>query len=234
MSDFVWGLSKFRDFETCPAMFYAKYVTKEWVDTPSAAIERGNWVDRQLEDAVRYDLQLPEELIKLQPFVDACASMKRQGLSVTPQLKMGLAVDFTRVDYFKGSRLRARAMFDLSIENDRHFQLYDYKTGKYKAFHNGDAEFYGAMCHVGLGALSTDVAYLYVDEPQNCFTHKVKDAALVLANWWKKFDYADKQIAAGNIPAVTNHACGWCGNYKCPRNKNPKLEAYINNGGVPT
>lgn len=221
---FVWGLSKFRDFETCPAMFHAKYITKEWIDTPNAAMQRGTWVDGQLEDAVRYELQLPAELAGLQPFVDACCAMKKAGMAVVPQLKLGLAADFTRTDYFKGTRLRARAMFDLSIEGDRKFQLYDYKTGSFKAHHNSEAEFYGAMCHVGLGSLQTDVAYLYVDEPHNSFTHKVTDAQLVLANWWKKFDYADKQIAEGNIPTVSCHACGWCGNAKCPKNRNQKIK----------
>ena len=226
MSDlFVWGLSKFRDFETCPAMFHAKYITKEWIDTPNSAMERGSWVDKQLEDAVKYDLMLPNELAGLQPFVDACCAMKGQaGVFVTPQLKLGLSVNYQRVDYFKGDRLRARAMFDLSIEDNGKFKLIDYKTGKYKPFHLGDAEFYGAMCHVGLGSLSTEVAYLYVDEPHNCFSHQVTDAPLVLANWYKKFEYADKQVAAGNIPANSCNACAWCGNYKCPKNRNQKLK----------
>lgn len=224
---FVWGLSKFRDFETCPLMFHAKYVTKEWVETPNAAMDRGSWVDRQLEDAVKYDLKLPDELAQLQPFVDSCVAMKAAGLFVTPQLKLGLAADYTRTDYFKGARLRARAMFDLSIENAGSYTLFDYKTGKYRPYHKEDAEFYGAMCHVGLGSHHTDVAYLYIDEPHNSFEHKVTDATRVLATWWQKFDYADKQVAAGNLPAQSCNSCNWCGNYKCPRNKNPKLAEVI-------
>lgn len=223
MSYPVWGISKWRDFEQCPAMYYAKHISKEWKEAPNDAMERGSAVHKRFEEAVNYELQLPEELARFQPFVDGCVQLKAQGASVVPEFKMGMRIDFTRCDYFRDEKLRIRAAFDLYVEQKRSVMLVDYKTGKFKPSHKEDAEFYSAVGHMTTGALKTEMTYLYVDEPQNSFKFECVDAPLVMANWWKKFDYADKIIASGNVPANSCNACAWCGAFKCPKNRNKKL-----------
>ena len=220
----VWGISKWRDFETCPAMYHAKYITKEWKDTPNGAMERGRRVHKAFEDAIKYELKLPAEFEAHQPTVDGLVAMKLNGATVVPEFKFGVSANYGRVDYFDGDRLRVRCGLDVYVlDGKRRALIIDWKTGKPKQDHRQDAEFYGACVHTTLGSLATDVLYYYVDEPSANFLIPITDATAELSNWWQKFDYADKLIASGNIPANTCNACSWCGAFKCPRNKNRKL-----------
>ena len=220
----VWGISKWRDFEQCPAMYHAKYVTKEWKESPNDAMLRGQAVHKDFEDAIKYELKLRDEFAAHQSMVDNLVSMKLKGSTVVPEFKFGLSVNYQRVDYFKGERLRVRCGLDVYVLDDRRQALIiDWKTGKPKQEHRQDAEFYGSCAHVGLGNLGTSVMYHYVDDPNASFMVKIEDATAHLSNWWQKFDYADKMIASGSIPAVSCNACAWCGAFKCPRNRNKKL-----------
>jgi len=219
----IWGISKWRDFEQCPAMYYAKNVTKEWKDFPNDAMNRGRQVHKSLEDAVKYELQLPEELARFNAFVGNVIEARNGGATVVPEHKFGMSIDYQRTPFFEGNNLRVRLALDLYIEKDRHVVIIDYKTGKHKTEHEEDAEFYGAATHMTHGALTTEVQYLYVDHPECSFSKHIEDSALIMSNWWKKFEYADKLIAGGNPPRTPCNACSWCGAFKCPNNKNRKL-----------
>lgn len=219
----VWGISKWRDFEECPAKYVAKYITKEWVETPNEAMLRGQAMHKVLEEAVKYQLRLQGGLARFQPFVDGVLSMRGVGAAVVPEMKVGLSINYQSVNYFDGDRLRVRCAYDLFVEKDRKAEVYDYKSGKAKAHHREDAEFYGAVAHMITGALETHVSYLYMDNPAESFRIKIEDAPAVLSNWFQKFDYADNQVASGNVPICPGRQCSWCGAVKCQKNQNPKI-----------
>lgn len=225
MNDYpVWGISKWRDFEECPMKYYAKYITKEWVETPNDAMVRGSKMHKALEEAVKYELKLTGDLTRFQGFIDGVLAMRGVGAAVVPEMKVGMAIDFRRCDYFDGDRLRVRCAYDLYVNKDQNTNVVDYKSGKAKAHHREDAEFYGAVAATGLGGITTTVQYLYFDSPAESFQLKITDPAATLSNFWQKFEYADKQVASGNIPVCPGRQCTWCGAVKCPRNTNPKVQ----------
>lgn len=224
MSDYpVWGISKWRDFEQCPMMYHAKYIAKQWVDMPNEAMDRGRKMHKAFEDAVKYELQLPPELARYNDFVATVLVARTTGATVVPEHKFGVDICYGRVDYFRGNRLRVRCGLDLYVQNDRTALVIDYKSGKRKQEHEEDAVFYGSLVHITHGLLETNVQYLYIDYPESSFTKKIEDATAVASSWWQKFEYADKQVASGNIPVTPCNACSWCGYAACPNNKNRKL-----------
>lgn len=222
---FVWGISKWRDFEQCPGMLHAKHITKQWQDAPNDAMRRGSAVHKAFEDAVKYELQLPAELERFNGFVEGVLAMRGQGAIVRPEHKFGVSLDYQNVPYFDGNNLRVRCGLDLYVDSNRELLIVDYKTGRPKQEHEEDAEFYGALTMMTHGALKATVQYLYVDNPGSSFSKKIEDPSVVASNWWKKFEYADKLIASDNVPLTPGNQCSWCGHAACPHNKNRKLQS---------
>lgn len=220
----VWGISKWRDWESCPRMFKAKHVDKTWQDTPSPAMERGRKVHNDLELAIRLETELPSELAHMQSIVDTLCNLRKEGAVVTPEKKLGIDVHGLAVDFFRGPRLRVRAAFDVVVDNHRRFLVVDWKTGRPKDEHRADAMFYGACAGSAYGALTVDVMYAYVDEPDATFIQPVKEISKELAIWEGRFASADTAIGKGEVEIVTGPHCRWCGFAACPHNRNEKLK----------
>lgn len=220
----IWSLSKWRDFEQCPAMYYAKNVSKKWKDFPNDAMERGRKMHKLLEDSIKYDLELPAELQHMEPAIKSIVGMRAAGAAVYPEMKFGVSKQYGKVEFFDGERLRVRLVLDVFVKDDNKLLIIDWKTGKAKTEHKEDAEFYGALAHICFGPTSTSVMYSYIDAPEATFMVDCgAQATEVAATWWKKFDYADRIIAGGNPPVEPCNACSWCGAYECPKNRNKKL-----------
>lgn len=220
----IWSISKWRDFEACPAMYAAKYITKEWVEAPNDAMERGKKIHKTLEEAVKYELELPADLAHAKPTVDSFLAMKPAGAAIYPEMKFGVDIDFKRCDFFEAPNLRVRIVLDVFLMHQERLLITDWKTGKYKPEHKEDAQFYGGLGNLAFEAKETFVHYNYLDEPHNCFTDRAENIPSNMKVWWQKFDYADKMIASGNIPATRCNNCKWCGAFKCPNNQNQKIK----------
>lgn len=221
--DTVWSISKWNDWKACPAMYHAKHITKLWKDFPSPQMDRGRQLHSAMEEAIKYDVSLPDELAAFAPMVKAFREMKEDGAMVEPELKLGLSVHYKRVDFFRGERLRIRAAFDLYVEDDRKALVIDYKSGRPKTEHRQEAAFYGACAGVGMGPTAVQVMYVYLDQPESTFTVDVKDPSRELSDWNKRFSTADAAIIGGCFDLIPGNACKWCGAFQCPQNKNPKL-----------
>ena len=222
----VWSISKWRDFETCPRMYHAKNVTKRWHDSPSDAMDRGKRIHKHMEDAIKYDIELPQEIRHMTPLVEAFVALRSDGGAVYPEMKFGASIQYQKVEFFDGERLRVRFVLDLYVNHNNRTLVVDWKTGKRKPEHEEDAKFYAAFTHTCFGATDTSVQYHYVDNPVDSFNVGLEpgEAADLAAAWYKKFDYADKIIAAENIPAIPCNAYKWCGAWECPHNKNRKIQ----------
>lgn len=220
----VWGISKWREFEQCPRMYHAKNVAKRWRDTPNDAMVRGKQMHKALEDAIKYDLALPDELKHMDQLIEGLKVMRSQGMAVYPEMKFGVDIGFKRVDFFDGENLRVRCVLDLFVQDKDRLFLGDWKTGKKKEEHEEDAKFYASLTYLAFEAHDATMAYYYLDDIKASFSIDVNKAYEVAANWWKKFDYADKLVASDNIPATTCNACKWCGDWTCPHNKNDKIK----------
>ena len=222
---FIWSISKWRDFEQCPRMCRAKHVIKVgWQEQPNEAMERGKRIHKALEEAIKYNLELPNELAHMRPVVESFVAMKPQGWAVYPEMKFGVSGSFGKVDFFDGEDLRVRCVLDLFVQRPGKTLIVDWKSGKRKDEHEQDAEFYGAMTHLAFGGENeTSSMYCYVDDLPRTFETTPKESWKIAAAWWKKFDYAEQLILIENAPATPCNACAWCGDGSCQYNKNRKL-----------
>ena len=238
---FIWGISKWRDFEQCPRMCRKKHVTKQWKEAPNEAMERGKKLHKALEESIKYDLALPPELAHMDGMVKQFIRMRGQGIAVYPEMKYGVSTLFKKVEFFDGDNLRVRCVLDLFVQEDPKVSpgdglpqspdefgkilVVDWKSGKRKDEHEQDAEFYGAMTHLAFGGLyRTTSMYAYIDNMADTFTKPIENAHAIASNWWQKFDYADKLILVEEAPATPCNACAWCGDVTCKFNKNKKLK----------
>jgi hypothetical protein len=188
-------------------------------------MDRGRRLHSAMEEAVKYDVSLPDELAVFAPMIQTFRQMKKDGAMVEPELKLGLSVHYKRVDFFRGERLRIRAAFDLYVEDDnRKALVIDYKSGRPKPEHRQEAAFYGACAGVGMGPVSVQVQYIYLDQPGASFAIDVKDPSRELSDWNKRFSTADACIASGCFDLIPGNACRWCGAFNCPKNANEKLK----------
>lgn len=223
----VWSISKWRDWQSCPAMFHAKHVSKQWKDFPSPQMERGRTIHARLEEGVKYDIPLETgDEPALAPFEDvraAFVAMRNAGVTVRPEYKIGISRGFELVDFFRGADLRVRLAYDVYVNDGSKVLVVDYKTGKYKPEHQEDAVFYGAAAQC-LSNLPTTVQYYYVDFPEMSFSTAVVGGKKLLSHWWQRFDAADRNHAADSEPnQVPGPQCKWCGALACPKNRNPNM-----------
>ena len=126
---------------------------------------------------------------------------------------------------FRAPNLRVRCAVDVFVNDGGKVLVIDWKTGRYKPEHEQDADFYGCMIDIGMGARSTTVQYIYTDEPQFSFDREIKDASGLARRLYAEFEEADAYLEKVGAEPPMNPAkhCGWCGDITCPNNK--KAEA---------
>lgn len=233
----VWGVSRIRDLRQCPAMYVAKYETKKWVDTPSPQMDRGSAVHGSIENTIKYDIHLEGEAAKMpaaQQWTAALLQMKHNGVLVEPEFKFGLDKNFKMVEFFRAPDLRARVGLDVFVNDNGKGLIIDWKTGRYKPEHQGDADFYGAAAAVATRTRTMDAMYIYLDEPENTFCRTIEKPEAMMLEFWRSFDAADEyldsegkdgEVRLVNPPKNPGSHCNWCGNVTCPSNTNVKAKA---------
>lgn len=237
----VWGVSRLRDLKVCPAMYVAKYESgkRDWVETPSPAMDRGSAVHSSLENTLKYEIHLEGEAAQLpeaQKWASQLLAMKGGGLLVSPEFKFGLDKNFNKVDFFKAPDLRARVGLDVLVNDSGKGLIIDWKTGRYKPEHLTDADFYGAATAVALRTRTMDAMYVYLDEPHNNFCREIAKPEAMMIQFYDSFtkadEYLDSEGKDGEVrlispPKNPGSHCNWCGHVKCPHNTNMKAKALV-------
>lgn len=234
----VWGVSRIRDLKVCPAMYVAKYETKQWVETPSPQMGRGSAVHSSIENTLNYGIHLEGEAAKLpvaQEWTAALLQMKDNGVLVSPEFKFGLDRNFNKVEFFRAPDLRCRIGLDVLVNDSGKGLVIDWKTGRYKPEHLDDADFYGAAAAVALRTRTMDAMYIYLDEPHNNFTRQIDKPEAMMIKFYASFDAADDYLdtqgkGSDTIrllapPINPGSQCNWCGNVTCEKNTNVKAKA---------
>lgn len=234
----VWGVSRLRDLKVCPQMFVSKYEPpKSWVETGSPAMDRGSKIHTELENSLKYDLQLPPELEAGigGDFCEMLLQIKERGGSLLPECKFGLDINYNKVDFFKAVDLRARVGLDVYANDNGYAQVIDWKTGRYKPEHRDDAMFYGAAAFIAFKPRQLAATYVYIDNPRDSFTIPIEKPEAIMTAYWGQFDRADEYLdspAKGKEgvlrrdepPMNPGAYCNWCGDVECPNNKNDKAK----------
>jgi len=215
----VWSISKWRDFESCRAMFKAKHITKTWVDAPSPALENGRRVHKAFEEAVKYGVQLPPEFVSFEPALEVFEGRR----DVLTEYKFGLTRDMTHCEFF-AEDVWIRGALDLFVAKRDNPLFIDYKTGRRKQEHESDCEFYGAAVSAAYRFPRIVGQYWYVDDPKQSFARVVDDGAPIMERWAALFDAAQGMIDQDKMPPDPGPQCRWCGFAGCPHNRNEKLK----------
>jgi len=228
----VWGVSRLRDLKVCPQMFVTKYENKsQWVETGSPAMDRGSRIHSELENSLKYDLQLSKELdgTIAADFCEMLLKIKERGGALLPEFKFGLDMNYQMVDFFRAPELRARVGIDVWANDNGYAQVIDWKTGRYKPEHRDDARFYGAAAFIAMKPRQLSATYVYIDNPRDSFTMPIEKPEAIMTSYWEQFDRADQyldsvgtngQIRSEDPPMNPGSHCNWCGDVECPHNKN--------------
>ena len=222
----IWGISKWRDWQRCEAMFVAKYVTKEWRDFPSPQMERGRELHKAFEDGIKYDIPLTDHADKavhqFEPLRAWLYGQKAEGTSVLAEHKLGITRNYQPTDFF-GKDLWVRLALDVVVDAPYSVLVIDWKSGRYKPEHREDASFYRACVRHAMQKPTT-IQYHYIDEPASSFAlPEASTDTGALAGWMKRTNTADAALAAGKADLMPGPQCKWCGAFKCPMNRNEKL-----------
>lgn len=123
-----WSFSSLTSFETCPKQYYHKKVLKDVVEIPHEATTWGTTVHTHLENRVRNDTPLPEELAHYESLVTAITG---RGGDVLVEQELAVTSDFRPTEW-TSSDAWCRGIIDLGVLTGKKGVLLDWKTGKRK------------------------------------------------------------------------------------------------------
>lgn len=141
-----WTTSRLDGFETCPRQFHHVNVLRDVKQLPNEASLWGDRVHNALEDHVRIGTALPVGMTQYQGIMNKIMAIPG---TKTAEQQVALDKDFKRVDY-AGPDAWTRGKIDLTIVNNYHAIVLDYKTGKRKLSQQ----------------LRLYAAYTFADQPQ--------------------------------------------------------------------
>lgn len=205
--NFVWSITKWRDYEQCPLMFHNKHILKNFQDRPGPAMARGRDVHKAFEEGVKHGANLPREFAQWEPALDAFEGRK----DVFTEYKFGLDKYLCHTNFFSDV-VWIRFVLDLFVTDRKNPLIVDYKTGRAKDLHRSDAEFYAAAAIKAYDFPTLNVQYWYIDNPERSFAKQVDltEAPSIMMRWAQLFQSAEHKIEAGEVPAEKGEQCKWC------------------------
>lgn len=205
---FVWSITKWRDYETCPLMAYNKHVLKNFEDRPSPALDRGRKVHKAFEESVKHNIALPTELAAWDDALEPFDGRR----DVFTEYKFGLNRALLRTGFFDND-VWIRFVLDVFVPATQNPLAIDYKTGRYKDNHRSDAEFYGAAVSVAYTFPRVPVQYWYIDNPSSSFEKVVDlpEAQNIMSRWRQLFEAAELKLLGEYLPeAEKGMGCKYC------------------------
>lgn len=161
-----WSFSVLEGFETCPWRYYLTKVSKEVVDPPGEAMQKGRIVHKCMEDRIKKRSRLPEFLAKHEPLV---VRMEAIGGKMDAEIQMALDQNYRQVPWFgKGANTPwVRAITDVTVFKGTRAFVGDWKTGKRKA----DATDQLKLCSAVLFAIHPWLeeirnSFIWLDHPE--------------------------------------------------------------------
>ncbi len=124
----AWSHSAMNEFMNCPKKYYLTRVAKSAKEPPSAAMQWGNKVHKDLEKYAKSGEALPEELMKYRAYVDKIMGMKGKKLI---EEQWALTEDYYPTGWF-GKDVWVRSIVDIGVVGATKAVILDYKTGKRK------------------------------------------------------------------------------------------------------
>ena len=123
----AWSHTMLECFEQCEKKWYHKYILGE-KEPSSPALEYGNKVHKALEENLKNDAPLPEDLQKYYSLL-AAVRLASKGKKQYVELRLGVDNKLKPVEFFdKG--VWGRSAADVVLKNEDALWVGDWKTGK--------------------------------------------------------------------------------------------------------
>lgn len=125
---FTWSYSSLTSFETCPYRWYLTRWAKKVEEPQTESTLWGNRVHKALEERVKQNKPLPEDMEKFEPIVQTLIDFGK-GAQVECEQKLAINKNFQKTGYFDHD-VWLRSIADITITKGDKAFVGDYKTGK--------------------------------------------------------------------------------------------------------
>lgn len=198
---FTWSLSRLKDYEKCPRLYFYRKRPREYPEPPSRALDRGNQIHGLLEAAVRDAAPLEGALSAIKPYVDELRAAK----SIVVEQMWGYGADWKVRDDAPWLRMKLDVYTQSTPKRGK---VVDWKTGRIYGDHGDGMRLYAVGAMERFGVTTVDVELVYLDQRQiigECI--KAKEIPAIRAD----FDARVKVVVEDTRfdPTPGSH-CGYC------------------------
>lgn len=214
----VWSYSMLHCFhDICPRQGDARYIARRVKFVETEEIKWGNKVHEAFELRVGGAKPLPLEMQAWERFAtpyDGRGARVEQWFGITAQ---GQACDS------RAREVWGRGKVDLHIVNGTAAFINDWKTGNSKYEDPFELEVSALFIHAKYPHLTTIKGqYTWLKEER---TSQIYDLSNTAATWAQVCNIMNNILAwrtVGEYPMRQTPLCGWCQDFTCPHNTNPR------------
>ena len=217
----AWSWSRLNDFETCPKMFWGKYIQKCFPKPDFAAehFVKGRAVHKALEDYMKNGVVIPYPIIKDEykfyvdlKFLLPLLNKMHEAPTKLVEEKLCFDMRMNKVGWWDKNAW-VRVIMDLIVVVDDFALIIDYKTGKVKQYSDQLKLCAGTAFEIFPQVNRVLSAYLWTEHPHQKPTYAEYTRA-DNDDIWHSFGGRAELIQmaneSGNWPAKKNLFCKWC------------------------
>lgn len=203
------------EFENCPLKFKELRLLGNFKseDTHPAAA-KGLKLHRLFEDALADDVNVGEDYQWVMDYVRGYTGLK------IPEQKLAVDESFKPCEWF-ADKTFYRAILDVMVINDKHVDLFDYKTGRFRPKPRQIQE-QALMAWFHFPHLETATARLIWTDADHAPTtlsfNKARDAERMIDELLEIPAQIRTAFEKDDFPATPNPLCGWCEVFSCRHN----------------
>lgn len=205
---FAWSLSRLKDFERCPKLYWYRMRRSEYPEPPSKALERGNRIHALFEAAMAGE-KLEGAMARYQDYVDEHRAKK----GVEVERMWAFDRNFAPVEsdkYGRGDGVWCRAKLDVYCQmTPKRGKVIDWKTGQIYGDHAEGGRLYAVGAFMRYPKITLcDVEFVYVDQ-RRAIEETIKRAEVpaIINDFTRR---AEKVEAETKFAPNPGRHCGWC------------------------
>ncbi len=196
-------------YDNCPKRYYHQRVTKEVVDTGGEASKNGERIHKFLEERLKQEAELPQEVSKYEELCQAVENQIGSGQLLVEQ-ELTLNNRFRPTTWFAEDAW-LRSKLDVLILHPKTAVVMDWKTGKRKP-DTFQLDLFAAQVFLHFSNI-TKVKSSFVwlpDSKMDGETYKREDLPKLLEAVLTKIRRIEQSQAVGVWPAKPSGLCGYC------------------------
>lgn len=219
----VGTYSFYSNFENCPHKAFHIYVAKDIPRVETPEMKWGNDVHSAMEERLRDDVSLPENMQQAEPIARVLCELKKTN---PIRVEAQLAIDSygNPCDYWKGNPwLRGKLDFVMvATQETKSAWMLDWKTGKVRE-EPFELEVGALLLKAWMPELAQIRAqYFWMQTGKSGVAYNINDHRTTWTKVNALREEAVNYLAAGVWPKRKNPLCGWCPVLSCEHNTSHK------------